>query len=409
MAASTENCSSSVPATVDEQIRHWSVYQPWLQQDPVGHWKQIREHKPVAWSEEHGGFWILTRYEDIEWAARNPEIFSSAEISIPHRDLFPVKQIPIQLDGDDHRKWRRALSQLFSPAMVNHFVPEIRKATVDTIEPVAGKGGCEFVGEVASVLPAETFLITFGIGREYLQQLLHHKNWLRREGLPNAHTAEELHAANEPFWRFFDDAIERRRAQGASGQRDVLSGLLESTLDGQPLGRDEMINVAFVTMLASLDTTTSALSLVFRYLAEHPEAQELVTSARDRIPGIVEELLRHEPVSTTARVVTRDVELRGVTLRKGDRVLMSWGMAGLDPDVFDHADEVRFDRAQTRHLAFAVGPHRCLGMHLARRVIAIAIEEWHARIPRYRLAPGATPTAFYSPSRNVSNLELQYL
>ena len=133
-----------------------------------------------------------------------------------------------------------------------------------------------------------------------------------------------------------------------------------------------------------------------------------MTSAPDRIPAIVEELIRHEPVSTTARLLTRDVERHGVTLRKGDRILMSWGMAGLDPDVFDRADEVDFDRAETRHLAFAVGPHRCLGMHLARRVIAIAIEEWHARIPRYRLAPGEMPTAFYSPSRNVSDLELQY-
>jgi len=409
MAASTEGCPFGAPATVEERIRHWSIYQPWLQQDPVGYWKQIREHTPIAWSEEFGGFWILTRYEDIEWAARNPEIFSSAEVSIPHRDLFPVKQIPIQLDGDEHRQWRRALSELFNPATVNHFAPEIRQAAVDAIEPVAGKGRCEFVGEVASVLPAETFLITFGIGREYLQQLLDHKTWLRREGLPNAHTAEDLHAANEPLWRFFGDAIDRRREQGTAGRRDVLSRLLESTFEGRSLTRDEMINVAFVTMLASLDTTTSALGLVFRYLAGHPEAQELVTSEPDRVPAVVEELIRHEPVSTTARLVTRDVERHGVTLRAGDRVLMSWGMAGLDPGVFDHADEVDFDRTETRHLAFAVGPHRCLGMHLARRVIGIAIEEWHARIPRYRLASDAPPVAAYSPSRNVSDLELQYL
>jgi cytochrome P450 len=396
------------PAELEARICQWSLYQPWLQQDPVRHWKEIRDHGPILRSDEANGYWILTSYADIEWAAKNPEIFSSAHVSIPHRDLFPVKQIPIQLDGEEHRRWRQTLSELFNPAVVNHFTPQIRQATIDAIDPVANKGHCEFIAEVATRLPAETFLITFGIGREYLQQLLDHKTWLRQVGLPNAHTAEQLHEANRPLWEFFSDSIDRRRRDGIEGRRDVLSRLLGATFDGRALTQDEMINAAFVSMLASLDTTTSALGLIFQYLAEHAEVQKLIAGSPDRIPGIVEELIRHEPVSTTARVVTRDVERHGITLRAGDRVLMSWGMAGLDPDVFERPDEVDFDRASTRHLAFAVGPHRCLGMHLARRVIALAVEEWHARVPRYEPAEGTCPARGYSPSRHVRALELTY-
>jgi len=167
-----------------------------------------------------------------------------------------------------------------------------------------------------------------------------------------------------------------------------------------------MVNAAFVSMLAALDTTTASLSQTFLYLATHSEAQDVVRASPERIPVIVEELIRHEPVSTTGRLVVQDVERHGVTMRKGDRVLMSWGMSGLDPAVFDRPEEVDFDRPATRHLAFGIGPHRCLGMHVARRIITIALEEWHARIPRYTLAPDFAPIRRYSPARGVEKLEV---
>jgi cytochrome P450 len=403
---SQDVCPFQAPATLAERTRQWSVYQPWLQEDPVPNWAEMRDSTPIAWSEEFGGYWILTRYEDIEWAARTPEVFSNAELAIPHRKIFPVRQIPIQLDGDEHRKWRRTLSDLFNPGIVNHFTPQIRQAAIDAIEPLADRRRCEFIGDVAVALPAETFLITFGIGREYLKQLLDHKDWLRREGIPNARTDEDIREANAPLWQFFGDAIDRRRAEGVEDRRDVFSQLLKSTFDGRPPTQDEMVNAAFVSMLAALDTTTASLSQTFLHLATHPEAQDAVRSSPERIPVIAEELIRHEPVSTTGRLVIQDVERHGVTMRKGDRVLMSWGMSGLDPAVFDRPEEVDFDRAATRHLAFGIGPHRCLGMHVARRIITIALEEWHARIPRYSLAPDFAPIRRYSPARGVEKLEI---
>ncbi|MFD0344526.1 cytochrome P450 [Streptomyces sp. NPDC127117] len=395
-----------IPATLEERIRNWSIYAPWLQQSTVEHWEEIRAHAPIVRSEEHGGFWILTRYEDIEWAAKNPDIFSSAELTVPHRRIFHEKLIPIQLDGDVHRKWRQTLAELFNPSAVNHFTPQLRQATIDTVEPIVRKGRCELISEYASVLPSEAFLIAFGIGREHLKAFVDHKDWLRRVGIPSARTDEELRAANKPLWDFFGAAIDRRRAEGTEGRRDVISRLLHASYDGRPPTRDEMINALFVAMLASLDTTSSQLGLVFRYLATDPEAQRMVVESPESIPRIVEELIRHEPVSTTGRVVTRDVERHGVTLRKGDRVLMSWGMAGRDPDVFTDAGRVDFDRQVTRHLAFGAGPHRCLGMHLARRIIQLAVEVWHERIPSYHLTPGTAPRHHYSPALGVFDLDV---
>jgi len=400
-------CPVAAPPTLDERIRRWSVYQPWLQADPVRYFREIQEHAPIVWSEELGGYWIVTRFAEIEWVARNPELFSNAVLSIPAHQVFEDKAIPIQLDGDEHRQWRRALADLFNPGAVNHFAPQIRQATIDTIEPLVESGNCEFISDVAAKLPAEAFLITFGIGREYLQQILDYKEWLRK-AIPTAHNDEEIRAANRPLWQFFSDAIDRRREEGVEGRRDVFSQLLKTTVNGRKPTQDEMVNAAFTHMLAAFDTTAAALSMVFVYLAEHPETQDLVVREPDRIPAIVEELIRHDPISATARVVTQDVERHGVTMRKGDLVLVPWAMSGMDPAVFDHPEEVDFDRSVTRQLTFAIGPHRCIGMHVARRVIRTAVEEWHARVPRYRVTPGTTPVRHYTTVRGVSRLDLSW-
>jgi cytochrome P450 len=393
------------PATLEERIRGWSVYQPWLQNDPVPYFKEIRDHAPVVWSEELGGFWMVTRYADMEWVARNPEIFSNTMLSIPPHDVFREKAIPIQLDGEEHRKWRQALSELFNPAVVNHFAPQIRQATIDTIEPLVAKGQCEFIADVAVKLPAEAFLITFGIGRQYLPQILEYKEWLRH-AMPKANNQEEVIEAAQPLWNFFSDAIDRRRAEGIQGRRDVLSGLLRTRFDGREPTQEEMINVAFMNMLAAFDTTTAAMAVVFLYLAQHPAAQDYVNRSPEQIPAVVEELIRHDPVSATARTVARDVELHGVTMREGDMILMPWGMSGLDPEVFERPDEVDFERPATRQLVFAVGPHRCLGMHLARRVIRTAVEEWHARVPHYQITEGTDPVRHFTTVRGVTSMPL---
>lgn len=406
MPSGPEAPTTSAPRSREDRIREYSLYQPWLQEDPVPYWNEMREQCPVARSEEVGGFWIFTRYEDIEWAARNSEIFSSAQIGIPHRNVFETKQIPIQLDGEEHRKWRRTLSDLFNPGVVNHFTPQIRQAAVDALEPIVAKGNCEFIAEFATTLPAEAFLINFGIEHEYLGPLLAHKTWLRREGIPNARTDADLHVANRPLWQFFSDALDRRREEGTDGRRDVFSRLLNVSYDGRPPTQDEMVNAAFVSMLASLDTTTAALGQIFLHLAQHPETQELIRYSPERIPAVVEELIRCSPVSSTGRVVTQDVERHGVTMRAGDRVLLSWGMSGLDPNVFERPNEVDFERSATRQLAFGVGPHRCLGMHVARRIISISLAEWHARIPLYHLTPDAAPIRHYSPARGLHSLSL---
>lgn len=389
----------------DEHRSDWSVYQPWLQQDPISQWNQLRSDTPVVFSGEFGGYWIITHYETIEWVARHPELFSNAELGIPHRQIYADKHIPIQVDGDEHRAWRKALTDVFGPKTVNHFEPEIRRTAQALIEPIWQNKCCEFVSDFAIALPAETFLVNFGIGRDRLNDLLDLKTWLRSHALASA-TEEEILKASRPLWDFFGETVDQRRSISTAGRYDVVSQLLEAQFSGRPLSRDEIINITFMTMLASLDTTTSMLGLIFCDLAQNPALQEFIATSRERIPGIVEELIRYEAMVTTGRVVTTEVVVHGRKMRPGDRVLMSWGLSGRDPQAFERPDELDFERGNVRHLGFGVGPHRCLGMHLARRIIKIALEEWCARIPHFSLAPNFLPSYHYTPVRGVDQLKL---
>ena len=182
-------------------------------------------------------------------------------------------------------------------------------------------------------------------------------------------------------------------AQRAAEPRDdLLSELLGCEIDGRPVTREEVHNLAFLLFVAGLDTVTAALSFAFRFLAEHSAHRAQLVADRSLVPGAVEELLRVHAFINMGRTVTADTEFGGVQMKAGDRVLTSTTLAALDPDEFPDPLAVRFDRPANRHLAFGAGPHRCAGSHLAREELRIALEEFHARIPEYSIRPGAVIT-----------------
>jgi cytochrome P450 len=402
----TDFTALGAPQTVTDRVRTFSTFAPWAQTDPIGAFAEVRDCARIAHSDEFGGFWIPTRYADIEWVARHPEIFSSSEPLIPYRPNLPDKGIPLELDGEVHTAWRQALADSFNPGVVNHFTPQIRELAIGLAEKAAAAERFDFAPEFAVQLPAGVFLINFGVDPSSLGRLLEFKDWFVREGLATGGSGGEMEKATKPLLDFFQREIDTRRSKGIEGRSDVISQLLAASYKGRPLTDDEIVNASFISMMASLDTTTSALNLSWLTLAQRPDLRAYVVANPDRIPKILEELVRYQPVLTTARVVTQEVELAGVTLQPGAKVLMSWGMAGRDPEAYEHADECWFERPPHRTLAFGVGPHRCLGMHLARRIMAIALEEWHSRIPHYRLDPDSPPISYYSPVRGIVTLPL---
>ena len=172
-------------------------------------------------------------------------------------------------------------------------------------------------------------------------------------------------------------------------RNDLLSRFLDAEVDGHQLTRNDILDVCFLFLIAGLDTVSASLDCFFGYLCEHPEQRRQLVDDPSLVPSAVEELLRWEsPVGGIARVAAQDTELLGCPIKQGDMVSISLGSVDTDEAALPDAYEVRFDREVNPHNAFGGGVHRCLGSHLARLELRVALREWHTRIPEYSVKPG---------------------
>ena len=185
-----------------------------------------------------------------------------------------------------------------------------------------------------------------------------------------------------------------------------MTELVHAEIEGERLERTEILDICFLLLLAGLDTVTATLGCNIAYLAANPEARRRIASEPRLIPSAVEELLRWEtPVMLIPRLIKQDVVIGGAQLRAGELATLLLGAANVDEGHFESADTVDLERERNIHLAFGAGPHRCLGSHLARMELQVAMEEWHRRVPDYGIAEGETPR--YSPGiREVLYLPL---
>ena len=237
------------------------------------------------------------------------------------------------------------------------------------------------------------FLTLFGLPMDELPRFLKMKDGAIRPDQVVGH--EFGHPETEAYQQQTADSIyayfERgdRRACRASEREDLLSHFLHAEVDGDRLTHEEILDICFLFLIAGLDTVTASLDCFFGYLAEHPDARRKIVEDPDSVPAMVEEMLRWEtPVMGAARVATRDTEIDGFAISEGEQVMVLLGAANVDDAEFPNAGELVWDREANRHLAFGGGIHRCLGSHLARLELRVALREWHRRIPDYRIKPG---------------------
>ena len=341
---------------------------------------------PVMRSEGIYGHGVtLTRYEDVLWALRNPEVFSSKDVVKVGND---VPLLPLSVDPPDHLKYRRLLDPQFSPKRMAELEGEARKLVNEIIDAFASRGACDFNDEFATPLPSTIFLALMGLPQDDLPDFL---RWRDDTIRPQAETyeaaQEKREAAGKAIERYFEHAIEEKRQQPDDR---LLSTIVHGQVDGRPLTDDELVGTTHLLLLGGLDTVTATLDCMIVYLAEHPERRRAIVADPTLMNPAIEELLRHQtPVMMLPRIVVQDCELNGVQIRAGDSATLMIGAANVDEGEFDTPDEAHFDRARNRHLAFGGGPHRCLGSHLARLELRVALEEFHRRIPEYEIAPGA--------------------
>jgi cytochrome P450 len=404
------------PVIVDRGTWNY-IDDPDLVTDPWTTWDRLREESRAFVATDAApdwDVWTLLHYDDVHAALRDPGLFSSRSVLhvyqgpklVDPAEAAAVRgMIPEELDPPEHTKYRQLLTPLFAPQVVETLEPMIREWCVELIDGFVARGGCDLNREFARQYPTMIFLRLMGLPEggagDFLDSVQANMRAATDMGLAESQyiTGAYIMAMSEYMNRVAD---ERR----AHRQDDIMSYLLDLQVDGRPLDDTELQQICTLLYAAGLDTVAGELGYMFLHLATHPEHRRLVTEKPECIPAFVEETLRMYSIVTTNRIVTRDVEFAGCPMKAGDRVLLSLPAADRDPLQFADADTFDVGRATNRHLAFAAGPHRCLGSHLARLELRIAVEEWHRRIPEYRVREGAEVQFHVGGVAGVDNLPL---
>jgi hypothetical protein len=284
-----------------------------------------------------------------------------------------------------HTWTRRLLLPWFSHRRVDGYESMTRKLCAELVDGFAADGAADAASDYAQQIPVRVIAAILGVPPSLSDTFT---LWVR-DVLEFADDPERRRHGIEGLIGFFVEEVARRKTEPGD---DLLSDLLHSDFDGAPVEESVVLGVAALVLIAGVDTTWSAIGSSLWHLATHPEDRDRLVGDPDLMPLAVEELLRAYSPVTMARLVTEDVEFRSCPMKAGDKVLMNFPAANRDPDAFEDADRVVLDRALNRHVAFGSGIHRCAGSNLARMELRVALEEWLARIPEFRLAEGAEVT-----------------
>ncbi|MDV7087390.1 cytochrome P450 [Rhodococcus opacus] len=370
---------------------------------------ELAAQGPVVYSTAHGGHWIVTRYKEVHEVLRNPETFSSYPNNLVNAG--DGKFLPLELDPPEHTAYRVALQPLFSPNRMKALTEQIRGAVNELIDDFAGKVEAEFISAFAHELPTRVFLALMDWPIEDAPMFTEATD-IALMGKPGASEEESAQAraeAAQQMFAYFQKIVDQRRTNPGD---DVTSTLIHTEIelaDGKRLLTDEELSrMFFLLVIAGLHTVQGSLAWAIIHLVNRPDQRAALIADDGLIPSAVEEILRIEAAVIMGRRATRDVELGGVQIKEGDQVIVTLCSANRDADEFDNPDMLDLERTPNRHLSFGAGPHRCLGSHLARLELSIALEELHRRIPDYELVESDPPVLHASQVRGCLRLPIRF-
>ncbi len=352
--------------------------------DPYPAYRELRAKAPVCWNDVTN-FWALLKYEDIRFVSSNPGMFSSTKgVTIPD----PAMESPVQpgnlifTDPPRHRQMRKLINSGFTRRRVAVLEPKIREIVRGILDGIEPDSVHEFAEEIAAPLPTRMIAELIGAPPDDWEQF---RAW-SDAATGNADPEIEL----DPFvaigqlFEYFQKLIAARRNEPRD---DLLSVLADAEIDEHRLDDDDLLNFAFLLLVAGNETTRNLIALGTLALIAHPDQCRLLVDDPALIPGAVEEMLRwNSPVVHMARTATADVEIRGQLIRAGDVVVMLYQSANRDEEIFGpDSEEFKVTRNPNPHIAFGCGEHSCVGAQLARLEAAVLFEELLSRFPKLEL------------------------
>ncbi|MBV9995855.1 MAG: cytochrome P450 [Caulobacteraceae bacterium] len=335
----------------------------------------------------YDGAWVVTHYEDIREVYQNDELYSTADAAGFQRLVGETfRMIPLAVDPPEHGKYRILLNPWFSPKAITELEPKIKATINGLIDQFATGGACDVAYDYGRIYPVRVFMDLMGFPPERLEEFL---AW--EYAILHAYgDVERMKWGIGSAIRYLRSFIEEMRRAPAD---NLTSHIVHGQVDGRPLTEDEIIGTVSFLWLGGLDTVAATTALMFRRLALDPGLQDRLRTSPELIPDAIEEFLRVQPLVNSTRLVKKDHEVHGVKVKRGDHIMCYNATGNFDPSEFESPREFRLDRSSNRHFTLAGGPHRCLGSHLARRELRLALGEFLRRIPSFQMKPGADLTA----------------
>jgi cytochrome P450 len=364
------------------QLDHFDHNAPSTREACAAVYAEIAARCPVFHSDAWGGFWAVGRHATLRQVGRDTETF----ITEPGVMLPPIGHgrplVPLEADGERHATYRALLLGRLGPQAVAALDPTVREVVRSKLDEMVPRGEADLNEEYAKQIPA--VLITRLLGIDYEPEFWDWTETLiysRLDGEPS----NAMREAGDALYEYFEALIARRREAGAQGE-DLVDILIRARDDGTIASEEDLLHLCFFMLIAGLENTAFAIRAALWHFATHPALRARLLADRTQVRPALEECLRmYSPITGLARTVTAPVELDGRLVRLGEKVMLLFGAAGRDPLVFESPDEFDMDRRGNPHLAFGVGAHRCIGSHLARLEMRIAIEELLERIPNFEL------------------------
>ena len=381
--------SRGVEVTERRRVADWATDWDHLgrqyHEEAIDVWEELRSRCPVAHTQRFGGAWLPVNYSDVFAVAHDTVTFSSQNatvVDVPPEN--PIVLPPITLDPPEQTSYRRLMLPLFTPSAVARYVPDVEALCHSLIDSFIGDGRADAGADYAQYVPVMVTAKLLGLPDSDSDQFT---AWIHDFIERGPNEPEVGAAAVREVLSYFREQLAFRREHPGD---DITSLLAEATLNGESLHDRIKASMLFVLLIGGIDTTWTTLGGALCHLAKHPDDQARLRHDPGLLDTAVEEFLRFYAPVEIGRVATRDAEVGGCPVAKGDYVWLSFPAANRDPAAFPDADRFVIDRSVNRHLAFGVGVHRCLGSNLARMELKVGVATWLERVPPFRIEDGKT-------------------
>ena len=363
----------------------------------------VNDERDIFFTPHNGGHWIVTNYEMGHEILSNPDLFGSFPIGVPANYEQRPRLIPLESDPQSHPRYRRLLLPVFAPNIISKMEDKIRKRTINVLDEALQSPEIDFLWDIAKPIPTGVFLEMLGLPQHMQPQFFEWEN-----GFYRAETVEARVDYGQKIAQYLCQAAEDHVT---NPRDDVMSMLLEVEVEGERLSRDEVDAICYLLFLAGVDTVAAMLTFIANYLAQNQDLYQKIKADKEFLEKATDELLRMHAFINLNRICEADTEFHGVQFKQGDNIVVPSFVTDRDAKTFPDPHNFNPERSKverTMHHAFGDGPHKCIGMHLAKLEIKIVLEEFTKRVDAFSISDKSKIKAHGGTTMGMDNLPITW-